>query len=142
MKITVSDMEGIFLGRIIGFPDDRSLITARFEMPVDAVGAHVESTIFEPANVDIARLKGRVLDLGEGGHPVDPLGLLRPKRGRVGHGLLVKRCVISCGDMRALDDFCRRLKCGRRDWTLTIQGYSPPPASPVPKNELSVTDLR
>ena len=55
---------------IVAFPDDRGLVAALFEMPVDAVEAGVERAVLEPFDRDVARRVGGVLHLGEGLDPV------------------------------------------------------------------------
>ncbi len=91
VQLLVGDL-GIVLG-IVAFPDDRHLIAAFCQMPVDAVGGHVERAVLEPFDRDVRNIVVDVLDLGERLDPVDTLGLLGPEsliildRGFV-HGLV------------------------------------------------------
>src|SRR5258708_5974337 len=58
-------------------------------MPVDAIPGDIEDAVLEPFDRNVAGSERRVLDLGEGLHPVDALGLFRPEtiavpgRGRI-----------------------------------------------------------
>ena len=74
---------------VIAFPDDRHLIAARRQMPVDAVGRHIERAVLIPFNRYIARRIAGVLDLGIRGHPVKTLALLAPKSIRIADALRV-----------------------------------------------------
>jgi hypothetical protein len=65
------------------------LVAAHGEVPVDAVGTHIERAVLEPFDRDIAR-ETRILDLGEWLDPVDPLGLLAPEAVGVFDRQLVK----------------------------------------------------
>ncbi len=70
--------------RIVGLPEDRGLLGALREMPVEAVGRDVELAVGEPANVQVLRVEARVFDLRERLAPREPLaGLLGPERFRV-----------------------------------------------------------
>ncbi len=69
--------------RVVAFPDDRRLITTCRQMPVEAVGADVQLTIFVPFDRDIRERVVDVLDLGVGRDPVDPFALLAPKGGGI-----------------------------------------------------------
>jgi hypothetical protein len=63
---------------IVAFPDDRRLVAALLQMPVDAVVGDVRLAVLEPLDRDLAG-EGRVLDLGVGLEPVDPLAVLAPE---------------------------------------------------------------
>ncbi len=82
MQLLVGDGLGI-LG-VVAFPDDRGLVAALREVPVDAIIGEVETAILEPFDRDIVRVVGRVLDLGIGLDPVDALALFAPELIRVG----------------------------------------------------------
>ena len=69
---------------IVAFPDDRDLVAAGREVPVDAVVGDVGGAVLEPADRDLARSEGRVLDPRIGLEPVDALALLPPERLGVG----------------------------------------------------------
>ena len=60
---------------VVAFPDDRDLLAMRLQMPVDAVVGDIGQAVLEPLDRDLA-LEGRVLDLGIGLEPVDPLAML------------------------------------------------------------------
>ena len=66
-------------GRVVALPDDRGLVAAGFQMPVDAVPGNVEDAVLEPFDRDIAGREGGILDLVERLDPVDPLGLVGPE---------------------------------------------------------------
>jgi hypothetical protein len=81
--------------RVIPFPDDRGLIAALSQVPVQAIGGHVQRAVLKPFNGYIA-LEGGVLDLGGTFDPIDPLGLLGPEGigfgcGTQGHFLILFR---------------------------------------------------
>src|SRR6266478_580863 len=77
MQLAIGDVPGL-LG-IVALPDDRGLVAALFEMAVDAVPGDVEDAVLEPFDRNIAGRERRVLDLGEGLHPADALGLFGPE---------------------------------------------------------------
>src|SRR5277367_6433663 len=52
-------------------------------MPVDAIGRDVERAVLEPFDEQIVRIPRNVLDLREGLHPVDALGLVAPEAVRI-----------------------------------------------------------
>ena len=52
VQVLISDGLGV-LG-IVAFPDDRDLVAARGEMPVDAVRRHVGGAVLEPLDRDVA----------------------------------------------------------------------------------------
>ncbi len=81
MQLAIADVPG--LRRIVAFPDDRGLIGALRQMPVDAVVGGVEDAVLEPLNRYFAGSERRVLDLGRRAVPVQALGLLRPEAGRI-----------------------------------------------------------
>ena len=69
----------LVLVRLIAFPDDRHLIAAGCQMPVDTIGAHVQSSVFVPFDRHVVVVVRGVLDLGVGLDPVQPLAMLGPK---------------------------------------------------------------
>ena len=89
VKLTIGDR--LRLGRIVAFPDDRDLVAAGVEMPVDAVIGDVGDAVLEPADRDVAGAEIGVLDPGRGLEPVDALGFLGPEGVRVPDGSLVLR---------------------------------------------------
>src|SRR5690606_38095648 len=72
--------------RLVAFPDDGDVVAALRQVAIDAVGADVELTVMEPADVQVAGVEGYVLYLGERLDPVDAPCLLRPEALRVFHG--------------------------------------------------------
>ena len=60
LQFAIGDVLG--LGRIVAFPDDRRLVGASGEVPVDAVCRHVQDAIVVPADMDVA---GVVDDRGD-----------------------------------------------------------------------------
>src|SRR4029078_8070281 len=77
VQLTVGDV--LRLGRIVALPDDRGLIAALLEMPIDAIRGNVENAVLEPFDRYIARRERAVLDLGERFHPADALALFGPE---------------------------------------------------------------
>jgi hypothetical protein len=67
-----------FLG-IVGLEDDRRLVAALGQMPVDAIRRDVERAVLEPADIDIVVGEGGVLDLRVRLDPVEPLAVLGPE---------------------------------------------------------------
>ena len=61
VQLPVGDL--LVLGRVVALPDDGDLIAARRQMPVDAVGRHVERAVLVPLDGDVAGAEGGVLDL-------------------------------------------------------------------------------
>ena len=70
-------------GRIVAFPDDRGLIGALRQMPVDAIHRDIGRAVLEPFDRDIMRVEARMLHLREGRDPVDALRLLGPEAVRI-----------------------------------------------------------
>src|ERR1700710_1701328 len=81
MELTIADVSGF--GRVVALPDDRGLVSAGFQMPVDAVVGYVENAILEPFDRYIAGRERGVLDPRERSDPVDALGLFGPESVRV-----------------------------------------------------------
>jgi hypothetical protein len=81
MQLAVGDL--FRLRRIVALPDDRDLIAAGVEVPVDAVIGHVGDAVLEPADRDVLGTEMGVLDPGRGLEPVNALGLLGPEGLRV-----------------------------------------------------------
>src|ERR1700682_3873211 len=73
------DRDAVALLDVAGAPDDGGLIAALVEMPVDAVPGDVHDAVLEPFDRNIAWREGDILDLGEGLHPADALGLFGPE---------------------------------------------------------------
>jgi hypothetical protein len=96
VQLLVADVLRGFPG-VVGLEDDRRLISAFCEMTVDAVRRDVERAILEPADVHVVMGEGRVLDLGIGLDPVEPLSVLAPESLGVADGFgihaRVRRCV-------------------------------------------------
>ena len=86
---------------IVAFPDDRDLIGARGQMPVDAVVGDVGDAVLVPLDRDVAGVAD-VLDLGRCLVPVEALGLVLPERARVRDRALVHFEVASLVDEGAL----------------------------------------
>ena len=100
VQLTIGDVLGF--GRVVTFPDDRGLVAAGLQVPVDAVVGDVGLAVLEPLDRDLARLEARVLDLGERRRPVDALPVLGPERVRVGDGSGVHLAVLGVVHMGAL----------------------------------------
>ena len=67
---------------IVALPDDRRLVAALLQVPVDAIVGNVELPVLEPFDRDLAGERG-VLDLLVGLEPVDALAVLAPELVRV-----------------------------------------------------------
>jgi hypothetical protein len=81
-QLSVADMLG--LAGIVAFPDDRGLVGALGEMPIDAIVGGVDDAVLEPFDRDVMGVVGGVLDPGVGFEPVDALAVLAPEPLRVG----------------------------------------------------------
>ena len=117
VKLTVGDR--LRLGRVVAFPDDRDLVAAGVEMPVDAVIGDVGDAVLEPADRDVAGAEIGVLDPGRGGEPVDALGFLGPEGVRVPDGSLVLRAIAGIVQIGAVAPL------GRNVVDLLFHGASP-----------------
>src|SRR5262249_40832102 len=82
--------------------DDRDLVAALGEMPVDAVRRDVEHAVLVPFDRDVVRIVRGVLDLGIRLDPVDALAVLAPERVRVADRGLVHRLVLRVVHVGAL----------------------------------------
>src|SRR5262249_58697539 len=85
--LAIADM--LVLMRAVALPDDRGLVGAGGEMPVEAIGRDVQRAVVIPADAH-GLVKIDILDLGIGLDPVKPLADLAPIGLRLGHGLLVE----------------------------------------------------
>jgi hypothetical protein len=102
-KRPIGDVGG--LRGIVAFPDDRRLVGALGEMPIDAIVSDVGDAVLEPFDRDVLGVERRVLDLGEGREPVDALTVLGPKAFRIAHRPLVHLLVLGRVDPGALRRF-------------------------------------
>src|SRR5690606_24417706 len=75
-------------------PDDRHLITALLEMPVDAVVADIQSSILVPLDGDVVWIEGGILDPGVGLDPIEALAHFTPEPIGVGDRALVHLLVL------------------------------------------------
>src|SRR6478735_2345593 len=100
MQFLISDFLAIL--RIIALPDNRNLIGAFRKMTVDTVVAGVQRAILEPFDRNIGWPESGILDLGEGVHPIDALGLLRPKTIRILNRVRVHILILGVINVSAL----------------------------------------
>ncbi len=107
---------------VVAFPDDRGLLAALGEMPVDAVVGDVELAVLEPFDRDVVGSEGGVLDLAERLDPVDALGLFGPEAVRV-----LERARIHFLVFRLVDEGA--LGPGRRN-VIDLVGHRTGPPSP------------
>ena len=77
MQLLVGD--GLVVGRLVAFPDNRRLVAACFQVAVDAVGRRVERAVFVPFDRDVGHHEVDVFNFGVGLNPVEPLALFAPK---------------------------------------------------------------
>ncbi len=87
---------------IVTFPDDRRLVAARRQVPVETVHRGVQRTVLIPADMQIVPGVGHVLYLGIRLDPVDPLALLTPEGFRVIDRLRIHLVVLRFIDQRVL----------------------------------------
>ena len=131
MKLPVGDVLG--LGRVVALPDDGGLVAALVEMPVDAVPGDVEDAVLEPFDGNVAGSERRVLNLGEGFHPVDAPGLFGPKSTGIADRARIHLAVLGLIDPCALGPFRRHI--------VDFLGHlNPPPMRPV--NAATASRLR
>src|SRR5262249_28862821 len=64
---------------IVAFPNDGDAIPSRLQMPIDAIGRHIERPVLIPLDGQIVGRIGGVLDLGKGFDPVEALSHLSPE---------------------------------------------------------------
>ena len=69
VKLAVADVFAAL--RVIRLPDDRGLVAAGFEVPIQAIAGDVELAVVEPADVAILRREARVLDVRKFLDPID-----------------------------------------------------------------------
>ena len=81
VQLTIGDMARD--GRVVALPDDRGLVGAVAQMPVDAVHGGVGGSVLEPFDRDIVRLEAGVLHLRIGRDPGQAVALLAPEPFRV-----------------------------------------------------------
>lgn len=98
MQLAVGDMARF--RRIVALPDDRDLVAAGLEVAVDAIVGGVGDAVGEPLDRDVAGAERRLLHLGIGGEPVDPLAVLAPERLRITDRGLVPGLILGLVDMR------------------------------------------
>ena len=119
MQFPVGDAPHIVLR--LALPDDRHLVArGRLEMPIQAVGGHIELAILKPRMLHLARV-GVPIELpchGRRLHPVQRLRLFQPEGLRLADGALVHGLKLRGVQMGALD---HRWRGGKRT-TLVGQG--------------------
>ena len=82
VQLPIADVLGD--ARVVALPDDRRLVAAGREVPVDAVRRDVELAVLEPLDRHAVVVERRVLDPGVGPDPVEPAPVLAPEGVRVG----------------------------------------------------------
>ena len=97
VQLAVGDL--LVVGGVVALPDDGDLVAARLQVPVDAVGRHVERAVLVPLDRDVVGRVGGVLDLGVGLDPVDALAHLAPEPVRVLDRALVHREILLVVDV-------------------------------------------
>jgi hypothetical protein len=110
----------VFLG-IVAFPDDRHLVAALGEMPVDAVVGDVGDAVLEPFDRDVVRIVRAVLDLRRRLVPVEALGLLGPEAVRILDRTVVHLLVLRLVGMGARRPLRRHVvDLVRHPWLLPV----------------------
>jgi hypothetical protein len=92
--------------RAVAFENDRGLIGARRQVPVDAVVAGVERAVLEPADLHVAG-EACVLNPRIGLDPMQPFALLAPEGVRVAHRFVVHPGIAAFVDPGRLGDCFR-----------------------------------
>ncbi len=87
VELAVGDLA--VLRGVVPLPDDRHLIAALGQVPVQAIGRHVQRAVGKPLDIDVMVVEGGALDLAEGPNPVQPCRLFTPESFRVDHRLLI-----------------------------------------------------
>ena len=100
VQFLVGDVLGV-LG-VVALPDDRSLVGALRQVPVDAVVGGVERAVLEPLDRDVVRIEGGILDPHRRPVPMDALGMLGPEAIRIGDRARVHFVVLGVIDEGAL----------------------------------------
>src|SRR5229473_4914749 len=122
VQLPIGDALG--LRGIIALPDDGGLVAALVEMPIDAVPGDIEDAVFEPFDRNVAGREGGVLDLGEGLHPADALGLFGPEPVGIADRARIHLLVLGLIDPGALGPIRRHV--------VNLLGHLyPPPMRPV-----------
>ncbi len=101
-QLPVGDVPGVVL-RIVGLEDDRGLLAALVQMPVDAIHADIQNAVLVPLDVDLAEGEIGVLDLGIGLDPVQPLALAGPEGFRITNRFGIETVVIGGLDVRVFE---------------------------------------
>jgi hypothetical protein len=68
MQLPVTDV--FVTARVVSLPDDRCLIASFIQVPVDAVVAGIQYTVFEPTDMQVVAIEGYVLYLSREVEPV------------------------------------------------------------------------
>ena len=76
MELPIGDVPRLCLG-IVRLEDDRRLVAARYQVPVDAIGRNVEHPVLEPFDRDVGPFKAGVFD--KMGFDYDTLKSINPK---------------------------------------------------------------
>src|ERR1700676_1761576 len=123
MQLPIGDVPR--LGGIVALPDDGGLVAALVEVAVDAVPGDVEDAVLEPFDRYLAGCERGVLDLGEGLHPADPLGLFGPEGVGIADRAGIHLAVLGFVDKGALGPF--------RGHVVNLLGHlsDPPPMRPA-----------
>ena len=95
--------------RVVTLPDDRHLVGAGGEVPVDAVVGGVGGAVLEPFDRDVARRERDVLDALVRRHPMDALAVLAPEGIRVVGGSVIHGPVLGRIDVGSLGPFGRHV---------------------------------
>ena len=105
VKFGIGDMAGI--SRVVTFPDNRGLVTALFQMTVEAVCSSVQRAIGKPANMKISRIIGHVADLGVRLDPVNALAVFGPEGVIVGKRFRIHGLIFTVCNQRSVNGRCR-----------------------------------
>ena len=97
----------LVFGRIVAFPDDRGLVAAARQVPVEAVVRDVEDAVLVPLDRNVRIAVVDIPDDRRLPEPVDPFGLFGPEAVRIADRALVHLQIALVVDMGPLRPFRR-----------------------------------
>src|ERR1700677_1142231 len=107
VQLAIADV--LRLRGTVALPDDRGLVAALVEMPVDAIPGDVEDAVLEPFDRNVAGRERRILDLAERLDPADALGLFGPESVGIAYRVRIHLLVPGLIDPGAAGPLCRHV---------------------------------